>query len=30
MIKKVKTAKDYKTIIHVIEIEKGKYMLNGL
>ncbi len=30
MVKKVRTAKDYKTIVQVIEIEEGKYMIVGV
>lgn len=30
MATKVKTYKDYKTIMQIAEIEKGKYMLNGV
>jgi hypothetical protein len=30
MAGKVKTFKDYPTVVQIAEIEKGKYMLNGV
>ena len=30
MAGKVKSAKDYPTVVKIAEIEKGKYMLNGV
>ena len=30
MAKKVRSAKDYKTIMQIIEIEEGKYMIVGV
>ncbi len=30
MAGKVKTSKDYPTLVRIAEIEKGKYMLNGV
>ncbi len=30
MAGKVKTSKDYPTVVKITEIEKGKYMLNGV
>lgn len=30
MAKKVKSAKDYPTVVQMAKIEKGKYMVNGV